>query len=369
MVETFNERALENEMYSYCDYSGCFGLNFDLIKNKDSIHYIITPETPNKIYRDALHYLIQLTLSYAKNNRDKERLYLAREMIEENDYDPLFIKEFINMLYGNLKKEGYKILKELERTNYDSPKTIKKLNNLILKQTILQLQSYGKFLTEKERTIIRKISLLKNFDPEILKIRNLYNTRVLTDENEILDALDRTKTCKRGDISTAEKWAEDEGTFFVGIYNTDDEPVGYVRLFLYRNDSEQFLALDTVEVPRTNKTSFEDEYIASFDLSRKMARRYIDIIKAGGLASIALLLDLNPYFLVGKESRVKFGLRQAFGNKKIRTTGKKIGKKFEFSEFYSYPPIINKVSNKRNSSYLLFLNYRRYIEELLGYRI
>jgi len=90
---------------------------------------------------------------------------------------------------------------------------------------------------------------------------------------------------------------EDEGTINM-VLRRDREISGYERMFLMTTrEGEPVLAIDNLEVERKN-----------FD-------KHTDSIKAMALGAIQLGLGCNVKYVVGEDARVKYGPRQAYGNK------------------------------------------------------
>lgn len=97
---------------------------------------------------------------------------------------------------------------------------------------------------------------------------------------------------------------DDEGTINL-VLRKDGEIAGYERIFLMTTKKgEPVLGIDNLEVGRKN------------------FNKHTDSIKAMGLAAIQLGLDCNAKYVIGEDARVKYGPRQAYGNKekKVRLT-------------------------------------------------
>lgn len=141
---------------------------------------------------------------------------------------------------------------------------------------------------------------LRNWDPdiykELLENENSYTIKLENDLDSIAYYLSPTGSC----LHRKDLIAHSEDPFtLVMTANKNGEKIGYSRNFIVK-DGDQNLALgvDTVEVDHKR-----------FDKNR-------DVIKALGLADIQLGLDLGMKYIIGNESRVKFGLRQGYGNTK-----------------------------------------------------
>jgi len=336
------------------------------LDNKGSLQYNIYPKMPYQIKTDITNDFLKIAEKYSKNEKEKRGVELARRILIGNDYTTETISEFNKIAYKQYKPQGYEILSELSLGVFDPDKIRNKIENYITNNISLQLYSYGKKINSIERRCIDSlIRLMKRFKPYELETRRKYFAYVSEDENEILEVLDSLKTCRAGDRMTAKKWAIDEGTFFIIIKDIQtDNPIGYTRLFLYKkNKRESFLAIDTLEVPRKITDVYGNKMYAN-NLTEHLAKSYEDVIKAEGVASILLTMDLNVDFLVGEEGRVKYHLRQAMSDKKITIRGQKIGKLMNPGEYYSYPDIISKETMRDTRSYLLFLNWKKYMTSL-----
>lgn len=89
----------------------------------------------------------------------------------------------------------------------------------------------------------------------------------------------------------------DLGTVYMAA-SLDGKLAGYVRLFLMRDSKgAPVLAVDTMEPPRKDFETYEG------------------LINAMALAAVQLGLDIGARTVVGDDSRIKYGPRQAFGNK------------------------------------------------------
>jgi hypothetical protein len=184
---------------------------------------------------------------------------------------------------------------------------------------------YGQALNRDEefkREVESFERVLKNYDMEpyreIVENDHEYEVEHLTEQDEMLRAADASGSCIEDIDRYFAKYAEDEYSMISEV-RKDGESMGYIRNFLMEDDSgHEFLALDTVEIDHKN-----------FDQNS-------DVVRAAGMASIQMMYDLEADYLVGSDSRVKYGLRQAFGNTEKSVRGRKIGDRRVKS--YSFPP-------------------------------
>ena len=152
---------------------------------------------------------------------------------------------------------------------------------------------------------------LKKYDmesyDEIVDNSHSYSVEHLTDEKEMLDAADDSGSCIANSDHYFEEYAEDEFSMISEV-TKDGETMGYIRNFVMEDESgDQFLALDTMEIDHKN------------------FHRNEDVVRAAGLASIQMMYDLEADYVVGSDSRVKYGVRQAYSNTEKSVSGEKLG--------------------------------------------
>jgi len=166
--------------------------------------------------------------------------------------------------------------------------------------------------------------LMKNFDAEpyteLVENEHSYSVRHLTDEDEMLEAADESGSCIDGRERYFEEYADDEFSM-VSEISKDGEVMGYMRNFVMDDElGSDFLAVDTMEIDHKNFNGNED------------------VVKAAGLASIQMMYDLGLDYVVGADSRVKYGVRQGYSNTEKSVTGFKPGpdvKHYTFNPSYT----------------------------------
>ena len=198
---------------------------------------------------------------------------------------------------------------------------------------------YGQAMNKPEgfkETVEAFERVLKDYDAqpyhEIMDNQHSYAVEHLTEVDEMLEAGEASGSCIGGSEHCFQQYADDEYSMISEI-RKDGESLGYLRNFLMEDeDGNEFLAMDTVELDHKN-----------FDQNR-------DAVKAAGMASIQMMYDLDADYLVGSDARVKYGVRQAYGNTEKSVRGQKLGDQGVRS--YTFAP--SGVSGK--SAYLLMEN-------------
>jgi hypothetical protein len=174
-------------------------------------------------------------------------------------------------------------------------------------------------------------------------LRKEYSFRCNSDEKTLETAVKSSGACLEPEDISLYTW--DPGTLNLIGYR-GEYPIGYTRLFLTEDgEGKSALALDTMEV------------------GHKEFEKHWDWMRAMGLATMQLGLDLGVKYIFGGDSRVKYGPRQAFGDVyKNKTRLRKIGEEeierwgitgtmeFDFSK--AYPIWEGKTS-------ILFRNWRQ----------
>jgi len=140
---------------------------------------------------------------------------------------------------------------------------------------------------------------------EILENGHEYSICVEHDAERMIEAADATRVDGSGSCIAEEgldfsrskfgEYASDPFTIWQNV-ERDGELVGYTRNFLVETEDKVILAADAFEVPQ------------------KDFAEYTDVVKAMGMASIQLGLDLGVDGIVGSDARVKYGPRQAYGS-------------------------------------------------------
>ncbi len=111
----------------------------------------------------------------------------------------------------------------------------------------------------------------------------------------------------RNGMDYFEKVTSDPGTLFLAA-RQDGRLKGYARLFLMMDKASQpVLAVDTLEPPCKD---FE---------------KHIGLVNAMALAAVQLGLDIGAKYVVAEDARIKYGPRQAFGNKQRNMHLTKLG--------------------------------------------
>lgn len=152
---------------------------------------------------------------------------------------------------------------------------------------------------------------LKKYDPEpyreIVDNRHSYTVKHLTDKDDMLEAAEGSGSCISNSDHYFEEYAEDEFSMISEV-RKDGETMGYIRNFLMEDENgDEFLAVDTMEIDHKN------------------FQRNKDVVRTAGMASIQMMYDLEADYVVGSDSRVMFGVRQAYSNTEKAVTGEKIG--------------------------------------------
>ncbi|MEF8880606.1 MAG: hypothetical protein V5A72_02130, partial [Candidatus Nanohaloarchaea archaeon] len=112
-------------------------------------------------------------------------------------------------------------------------------------------------------------------------------------------------------------WHRDPGTIYHAI-GKDRDLHGYVRSFILEDfDGKNFAGIDTVEVPKSG--GLEVEQVAG-DFEERS-----DVISAGVLGAAAMFISLGLDYVAGKEGRIKYGPRDAFGNTRKPIEYRKLG--------------------------------------------
>lgn len=177
---------------------------------------------------------------------------------------------------------------------------------------------------------------LKNYDlepyREIVDNSHSYTVDHLTDQDEMMEAAEESGSCIANSDHHFRKYAEDEFSLISEV-RKDGQTMGYVRNFLMEDEEgEEFLAVDTMEIDHKN-----------FHENR-------DVVRAAGMASIQMMYDLDVDYVVGSDSRVKYGVRQAYGNTEKSVSGEKLGDQNVRS--YTFSPR----HNEGKSAYMLMEN-------------
>lgn len=116
----------------------------------------------------------------------------------------------------------------------------------------------------------------------------------------------------------ASKMYKDDPFTFVQAIGKDDKVEGYVRSFLMRDSNDDmFLGVDNIEARDVDGVEIKDIHE---DIEEKE-----DIISAGVLGAIELGNDLGVDYVAGKDARIKFGPRPAYGNTSRDIVYEKIG--------------------------------------------
>jgi len=319
---------------------------------------------PYRIKEDFLYDLIDLCKSYASNERQRKVIDTAEQVIKlyslpEPDYACKFLskpgkqkfidelekwkksraidifqakqEEILNLethadklcpgevqfrLFTSISNtscsfdELYQIARrkirqkeiELQTNDYYSS-----LRNIFSDELIFILMSSSVPKTK----VVTYTSILTRYNPSVYDPKNFgitdlqeYEISVCRKKTELGKAVKNSGAClNRNQIKES---IDDEGTVNL-VLRKDGETIGYARAFLMVSDKDEpVLAFD------------------NFETGRKDFERHTDSIKAMGLAGIQLGLDSNIKYVVGDDARVKYGPKQAYGNKEKKIQLKQI---------------------------------------------
>jgi hypothetical protein len=159
--------------------------------------------------------------------------------------------------------------------------------------------------------VVTYTSILTRYNPSVYDPKNFgitdlpeYEIAVCRRKTELSQAVKNSGACLNWNQVRAS--IDDEGTVSL-VLRRDGETIGYARAFLMVSDKDEpVLAFD------------------NFETGRKDFERHTDSIKAMGLAGIQLGLDSNMKYVVGEDSRVRYGPKQAYGNKEKKIQLKQI---------------------------------------------
>ena len=146
---------------------------------------------------------------------------------------------------------------------------------------------------------------------KITELFDEYKFEVTKDVGTLRAAAKRAHSClTENNLIYFEK---DIGTRFL-VGHCKNKPVGYLRIFIGETPAnEPVFAIDTIEVDAREGTG--KDFVNNLDWMRAM-----------GLASVQFALDANAKYVFCSDSRVEYGLRQAFGNKYLENAKfKKLG--------------------------------------------
>ena len=138
------------------------------------------------------------------------------------------------------------------------------------------------------------------------------------------------------DLREFERYTSDSGTIFL-IGKQNGKLSGYSRIFITKNEKrEPVLFIDTIEPPRKN---FDD---------------YKGLINAFSLGAIQLGFDIGAKYVVGNDSRIKYGPKQAFGKTERKMILEKLGGKGVWTNDFMFIE-----SGYEVSPYILMENWRK----------
>jgi len=156
------------------------------------------------------------------------------------------------------------------------------------------------------------------------------------------EAAQKSRSCMHGQDIVG--FLNDPGSVnFVQL--VDGRPDGYGRI-LYMTDKD------------TGKPVFA---VDTYEVGHKQFLKRNDRLRAMGLATIQLALDSGVQDLIGKDKRVSYGLRQAFGNKQQKYNLKKHGILNTQGQhsFFCYKDYNHQGEIDGQKSAMLFHNWRR----------
>lgn len=250
-------------------------------------------------------------LDYAEQVLRRERSGIKRDVRERFDLQP----------------HSEEALENSDDPVYDA--VVEELVQTLYGQALNKPEGFKEEVEAFERT-------LKNYDlepyDEIVDNSHSYAVEHLTDEQEMMDAAEDSGSCIANTSRYFEEYSDDEFSLISEV-KKDGETMGYIRNFLMEDENgDEFLAVDTMEIDHKN---FNDNR---------------DVVRAAGMASIQMMYDLEADYVVGSDSRVKYGVRQAYGNTEKSVSGEKLGDQHVKS--YSFNPR----HNEGKSAYVLMEN-------------
>ncbi|MBI4919501.1 hypothetical protein HY837_06215 [archaeon] len=360
--ELLNKAMLEREKEFFTKLKAAKVDTDQLLKAE----YVYVPNPTGKAratildpYKFCTEYLVDLVSKageHAKNDRQKEAVGLAKEIIiakkmpAERELRKVLGKEnktylenlilFLNTAKGfDLDQEGadtrlFNIFDSKDLRNKINNKEIIELpkkvsiysayRDVIVSELLGILQSMGKthpnlyenFFTFWDRydPTLYDLTLIK----EKGDLKKEYHFQLTRD----VDLLDQTRKISNACLTKEQLkgFAEDLGTLKM-VISHDGVPSGYIRCFVMETKKgEPALALDTLEVGHPGMIG--KDVLKPFPA-------LIDSVRAMGLASIQLMMDANMKYLLGKDGRINHGLKQAFRDKQIKLKDmRKLGKPY-----------------------------------------
>lgn len=348
------------------DQKGCIefvkssGANPDVLRRKT---YVYTPDLskpvkgkkldPYSIGEQFLDDLLVVAQTYASNQRQQDLLMLSKQIIKEKNLPSK--DDFIRILSKPNKQFFSDLQTVLERLKIEQNdnKKCRQFNflddeeikgNLALVDSPEKWSNFGVhglYLSYRDIAVSELLSIMETagkdnqqvytdfstvwnrFKPQIYDLsttefrnefrhvfnngglKSQYRFSVTRDPDLLFRAVKNSGAClnEKG----VKTFVGDKGTVNLCAYHGNNL-IGYIRFFLMKaNDNKLALALDTLEV---GGKEFDNN---------------IDTVRAMGLASIQFGLDANVKYILGGEGRVSCGLRQAFGNRYMKTNLKKLG--------------------------------------------
>jgi len=270
-----------------------------IIKNKklpNKKDFRGTLSKPDKIFFDTLCSILE---------RNGAEGFKKKDLAQFNTLDTKKVREYVKE-YGNLPENVSWML--VNRGVYLI------YRDIAVSELIKTLEAAGKehakkfndFKTVWERYNPREYDLSLR---ENEKKQFSYRFSITKNPDEWNKAASKASSCLWGDKLLRTFYvANDLGTINLLAYK-ENEIQGYLRMFLMNRtkEDETVLALDSLEVPH------------------KEFSRHKDLVRAMGLAAVQLGLDANFKYVFGADSRVRYGPRQAFGNKYAEIRLKKLG--------------------------------------------
>lgn len=216
-----------------------------------------------------------------------------------------FLKPFFKHLFRPLGKSAKKVAYNIYKSDDEG-------------SAIGFISGFGKFMFHSLTLPIRlPYSFIKRNENNGYDLRlddinfDVYELEVSRDPKKVKESAMATNSSCISNYSLGDfrRWVSDPGTIFL-IAKQNGRFKGYVRNFLMKDqDDNLVLAVDTMEPPG------------------KRFQEYIGLVNAMGLATVQLGLDIGARYIVANDSRIRYGPREAFGNKEKRMKLKKIGKK------------------------------------------
>ncbi len=338
-----NCEILERAAYIYSPYSAYAGLKGKQLE-------------PYEIGRIFLNELIAAAKTYASNDRHKSLADLAAKIIQEktipnqNEFARQLSKlnkmAFLQLV-AMLEKEktlGVMPSKQFRVYNFNEMLHGKDSLDSVLESKIgAAIKGSELYLAYRDMAASEMIGILeaagergrgayesfrifweryKPFEYDLpqhfkaAELKKVYRFYLTRNPEVLYRAAENCGSCLM--LNNAKELTADSGTINL-IVTHGRESKGYMRMYITKTGrGESALALDNIEI---NHKEFNESK---------------DSIRAMGLAAFQLGLDMNIKYILACDGRIGYGIRQAFGNKKMKTTLHNIGANVDFSYTFRF---------------------------------